>query len=456
MIIRILISIISLLLVFNVNNSFAINLVNQLGKVTIESILDSISEPIIPNKTFLITKFGGVGNSKTDNKIAFQKAIKAIKKNGGGKLIVPKGIYLINGPIHLISNMDLHLEEGALLRFGSNPEDYLPVVKTSWEGTFIYNYSPFIFAYNCSNVSITGKGVIDGEASQTWLQWVEKEKSDRQLSRDMNHQRIPIEQRIFGNGHYLRPQLIQFFDCRNVKVEDVKMEDSPFWCLHLLKCTNVIVRSVSYDAQNLNNDGIDPEYSRNVLIEGVKFNNHDDNIAIKAGRDDDGRASDVLTENIVIRNCSFQGKPAIAIGSEMSAGVQNIFVQDCTYTGKLMRGIYLKSNPDRGGFIRNVYVKNVDFGEVLDCIYISSYYHNEGEGHVSDISNIYFENIKCKKATGTGIVIQGFKNKFISDIYFKNITINWAKNGISMENTENIVMSNVLIGDLATEPIRLK
>jgi polygalacturonase len=234
------------------------------------------------------------------------------------------------------------------------------------------------------------------------------------------------------------------------------MEDSPFWCLHLLKCTNVIVRGVSYDAQNLNNDGIDPEYSRYVLIEDVKFNNHDDNIAIKAGRDDDGRASDVLTENILIRNCSFQGKPAIAIGSEMSAGVQNIFIQDCTHTGKLMRGIYLKSNPNRGGFIRNVFVKNVDFGEVLDCLYISTTYHNEGEGHVSDISNIYFENVRCKKATGTGIVIQGFKDKYIRDIYFKNITINWAKNGISMENAENIVMSNVLIGDLATEPIRVK
>jgi polygalacturonase len=423
-------------------------------KLTSDGILENIKAPLINGVTIYLNDFGAVGNGVFDNKKAFDQAINNLEKNGGGHLIVNEGIYKIDGPIHLISNMNLHLAKGVKLMFGSDPKNYLPVVKTSWEGTFLYNYSPFIYAYGCNNVSITGQGVIDGEAANTWSTWVEKQVESQQLSRDMNHNRIPIEKRIFGEGYFLRPHLIQFYDCKNVLVEGVKIEDSPFWCLHLLECDNVIIRGLSYDAQNMNNDGIDPEYSRNVLIENITFNNHDDNVAIKAGRDDDGRNADSGTENIVIRNCTFKGKPAIAIGSEMSAGVQNVFVENCQASGKLMRGVYIKSNPDRGGFIRNIYFSNLQFDEVEDCIYVSSFYHNEGEGHVSDISDIYFNNITCRKASGTGIVIQGFTEKNIRDIYFKDITINWAENGISMVNSENIIMSNVLIGELATKSNR--
>ena len=254
----------------------------------------------------------------------------------------------------------------------------------------------------------------------------------------------------------MRPQLIQFFDCKNVKIEGVKIENSPFWCVHLLRCENAIVREVSYDAQNKNNDGIDPEYSRNVLIEGVHFNNSDDNVAIKAGRDDEGRASEFRSENIIVRNCHFKGLHAIVVGSEMSAGVQNVFVHDCDFAGKLKRGIYLKSNPDRGGFIRNIFVKDVTFDEVEDCIYATSYYHNEGEGHATDISEVYFENIKCRVATSNGIVLQGFPEKKMTDIYFKNIQIDSVQNAVSMMDTENIVMSDVIIGKLATAPTFVK
>jgi polygalacturonase len=428
---------------------------NRLGtekQITTQQIIDQITEPEITGKTLLVNDFGAKGDSVSDNKRSFDKAINAIKQQGGGHLIVPAGVYQVNGPIHLTSNMNLHLEEGAVLRFGSNPADYLPVVKTSWEGTFLYNYSPFIYARECENISITGNGVIDGEAANTWQLWKEKQEKSQQLSRDMNHKRTPVEERIFGEGHYLRPHLIQFFDCKNIKVENVKMEDSPFWCLHLLRCESVIVRGVRYEAHNKNNDGIDPEMSRNVLIEDVHFNNGDDNVAIKAGRDDDGRKSEIGSENIVVRNCQFQGLHALVIGSEMSAGVQNVFVQDCSFGGNLKRGIYLKSNPDRGGFIRNLYVENVDFGQTVDCIYITSYYHNEGEGHQTDISNIHFKNITCNEATGTAIVIQGFPEKKVRDVYFTNIEIKKAKNALSMENTENIVMSDILIGKLATAP----
>lgn len=421
-------------------------------KVTIEDVLSQISDPLIPDYAINLSDFEGVGDSISDNKAAFEKAIGHLEEKGGGKLIVSLGNYLVNGPIHLKSKTNLYLSDGARIFFGSNPEDYLPVVETSWEGTFLYNYSPFIYAKDASDVIISGKGIIDGEASETWSLWKEKQKPDQMLSREMNHNSTPIKDRIFGNGHFLRPHLIQFFDCKSVKVEGVRMEDSPFWCLHLLRCENVIVRGVSYAAFNKNNDGIDPEYSRNVLIEDVTFNNSDDNVAIKAGRDNEGRASEFRSENIVVRNCHFKGLHAVVIGSEMSAGVQNVFVYDCDYAGYLKRGIYLKSNPDRGGFMRNIHVNNVQFGKVLDCFYITSYYHNEGHGHATEISDIVFENISCDTAIDNGIVIQGFPEKKVHDITFTNIKIGTATNPLSMIDTRNIVFNDVNIGKEATTP----
>ncbi len=148
-----------------------------------------------------LNEFDAKRDSTTNNLPAFQKAIESIKTNGGGKIIVPKGNYLLNGPIHLVSNLELHLEEGAHLYFSSNPKHYLPVVKTSWEGTFLYNYSPFIYAYQCSNIAITGKGIIDGEATNTWKHWKQKQNESQLLSRKMNHENTPIEERIFGEGH---------------------------------------------------------------------------------------------------------------------------------------------------------------------------------------------------------------------------------------------------------------
>ncbi len=425
-------------------------------EVTVDTILKQIHEPSIPEYEVNVLNFGAIGDSITKNKTSFQKAIEDIKSHNGGKLTIPEGQYFMDGPIHFTNNMELHLEKGARLFFSSDPKDFLPVVKTSWEGTFVYNYSPFIYAYNCQNIKITGEGTIDGEASETWAKWKEKQKEDQELSREMNHNHTPVDERVFGEGHFLRPQLIQLYECKNILVEGVKIEDSPFWCLHLLKCENITVRNIKYEAYNKNNDGIDPEYSKNLLIENITFNNSDDNVAIKAGRDDEGRTSNQASENIIIRNCHFKGLHAIVIGSEMSAGVKNVFVENCDYAGYLKRGIYLKSNPDRGGYIKNIFIKDVKFGEVEDCIYITSFYHNEGEGHITDIKDIYFENISCNKANGSGIVLQGFPEKKLTDIYFKNIKIDSVRNPLSMESTENIIFSDVIIGQPATAPSFVK
>ena len=434
---------------FAQNNSFPTD--------SVDAIVKRIQLPKIPLYKISVTKLGAKGDSVNNAKPAFDKAMALCKKYNGGTIIVPKGVYTLNGPIHFVSNVKLHLEDGAKIRFGSNPKDY-PLVLTSWEGTMLYNYSPMIYGHNVENIAITGNGFIDGEAKNTWIKWKTLEKKDQLLSREMNHKNILIKERIFGEGHYLRPQLIQFINSKNILIENVKIEDSPFWFIHLLKSKSITIRGIKYNAHNNNNDGIDPEYSSDILIENVLFDNADDNVAIKAGRDNEGRSnSNTPSENIVIRNCEFKGLHAIVIGSEMSAGVRNVYVENSKFRGYLKRGIFIKTNSDRGGYIKNIYFNNLAFGKVEDCIYITANYHGEGGGlFPSKVSDISFSNISCIEATNTGIVIEGFPTKKVENIKLDNITIHSAKNGITITNTENVITNEVVIGEKATIPTAAK
>lgn len=435
--------------------SFAQN--SEFPTAKVDSIVNRIQLPVFPAYQINVTKLGAKGDSVTNNKAAFDKAMALCKKNNGGTIIVPKGIYKINGPIHFVSNVNLKIEKGAKIKFSDNPQDYLPMVLTSWEGTILYNYSPLIYAYECNNIAITGEGTIDGEGGKTWKTFKAKEGKGKDLSREMNHNNAALQDRKFGEGYFLRPQMIQFFKCKNILVENVRIENSPFWCLHLLKSESITVRGVSYKSLNYNNDGIDPEYAKDVLIENVTFDNGDDNVAIKAGRDHEGRANSATpSENIVIRNCNFKGLHGVVLGSEMSAGIQNVYVENCETVGYLKRGIYIKTNADRGGFIKNIFVRNIQLDEVEDCLYMTANYHGEGHGYQSDISNIHFSNITCNKASESGIVIQGFPEKKIRNISLKNIEIKSAKNAISNENAENVLMTDVFIGKRATVPSAAK
>lgn len=435
--------------------SFAQNVDFPVQKV--DSILHRIQLPVIPSYTINVLKLGAKGDSVTNNKAIFDKAMALCRKNNGGTIIVPKGIYKINGPIHFVSNVNLKIEKEAKIKFSDNPKDYLPMVLTSWEGTILYNYSPLIYAYECNNIAVTGEGTIDGEGGNVWKSFKTKENTGKNLSRDMNHNSVPVKDRKFGEGYFLRPQMIQFFKCKNILVENIRIENSPFWCLHLLQSQSITVRGIHYKSLNYNNDGIDPEYAKDVLIENVNFDNGDDNVAIKAGRDHEGRAN-MLTpsENIVIRNCNFKGLHGVVLGSEMSAGIQNVFVENCKTSGYLKRGIYIKTNADRGGFIKNIFVRNIKLDEVEDCLYITANYHGEGSGYQTDISNVHFSNILCTKATESGIVIQGFPEKKIRNITFNTIEIKEAKNAISNENAENVLMTDVFIGKKASVPSSAK
>ncbi|GAA0740879.1 glycoside hydrolase family 28 protein [Gaetbulibacter jejuensis] len=419
----------------------------------VASIERQILLPTIPEYTVQITDFGAKGDGVKDCKSAFDKAMKVCSKQNGGTIVVPEGIYKINGPIHFVSHVRLHLEEGATLVFGTNPKDY-PMVLTSWEGTTLYNYSPMIYGYNVNNVAITGKGIIDGEGHSLWSIWKPKEAKGKQLSREMNHKELPIEDRVFGDEFYLRPQLVQFVNSKHILIEDIKVEDAPFWCVHLLKSESITLRGIRYDAHNKNNDGLDIEQSKNVLIENVTFNNADDNIAIKAGRDNDGRnTSEMPSKNIIIRNNNFKGLHAIVIGSEMSAGVENVYAYDNKAVDYVKRGIYLKTNSDRGGFIRNIYVENTQFLDAEDAIYVTSNYHGEGRGFFpSKISNIHISNVSFGEISNTAIVIEGYPKLKVEDVWLDHITIKSAKNGMTLTNTKNVQFNEVVIGEKQTVP----
>lgn len=415
----------------------------------IDNIISQINEPNIPTNKANLSDFGAIGDSLTDCKPAFDSAMIYAREKGNLHLTIDNGIYICKGPIHLESNVRIELADSAKIIFDtSNDEYYLPVVNTSWEGTYLYNYSPMIYAYQKENIAIVGNGIIDGNSANTFGQWKEHQKQGLELSRKYNHEKTPLEKRQFGKGYFLRPQLMQFFECKNLLLEKFTILDAPFWCVHLLKSESITIRNLTYNAYNKNNDGIDPESCKNVLIEGCIFGNGDDNVAIKSGRDDDGRDTNIPSENIIIRNCSFKGLHGVVLGSEMSGGIKNVFIKDCTNGGYCKRGIYIKTNPDRGAFISNIFVDNVEFSEVLDCFYITAMYHGEIDGnYATDIHSFNINNLRCTKANNAGIVIQGFEKNPVRDIHFSNIQIDSTKNAISMTNTKNITMENIIIGE---------
>ena len=423
-----------------------------------DAILAQITGASLPERTLTITSFGAKGDGKTDCKPAFDKAMKRAAKVGGARIVVPAGTYWLEGPIHFVSNVNLELQEGATLKFSPEPSSYLPLVKTSWEGTFVQNYSPFIYGYGLENVAITGRGTIDGNAGSTFATWRSKQREGQQLSRQMNHQEVPVAERNFGEGYWLRPQLIQFFNCRNITLSGVFITNAPFWCIHLLKSENVICRGLRYDAKLVNNDGIDPEYTRNVLIEDIEFNNGDDNVAIKCGRDNDGWTTATPSENIIIRHCKFKGLHGVVLGSEMSAGVQRIFIEDCTYAGYCKRGIYIKTNPDRGGFIRDIYVNNCEFDEVEDLFYVTSMYGGEGldNVHFTEVSGIHVDNLRCRKVRAAGLVLQGTEAKPITDVTFNRVNIGEVKTALSFSNTIGVKVDNCHLGGTVGVPSMAK
>lgn len=295
----------------------------------VNDILAEIHEPNIPGREFNITEYGAVGDGQTNCYDAFTEAVAACEAAGGGRVLVPAGTYLVNGPIHFASDMDLHLAEGAHVKFGTKFDDYLPLAMTRWEGTRIYNYSPFIYAYRKHNISLTGSGTLDGQAKDVWTAWTEKEGPGAETALRMNEEGNSVIDRFLGDGYFLRPSMIQFMGCENVLVDGIKIVNSPYWCLHPVFAQRLTVRNVELDAQNPNNDGIALDSCAYVDIHDVIFKNNGTGVAVKSGIGREGRELGRPSRNIYIHDCTFQAKTAVAIDHQVAGGVYNVFAEKC-------------------------------------------------------------------------------------------------------------------------------
>jgi len=406
-----------------------------------ESIVKNIPQTHFSDKTYNVKDFGAVADGKTSNTLAFEKAIKECAKNGGGKVVVPNGKYL-TGPIHLESNINLHLEDQAEILFSTNSKEY-PLVHTSWEGTELMNYSPLIYAKNKTNVAITGKGTLNGQAdSSNWWIWSggknygwkkgipsQNDSENRQVLINMAEKGVPVTERIFGEGRYLRPSFVEFFECNTVLIKDVKIINAPFWILHPIKTNNMIIDGVTINSHGPNNDGCDPEYSQNIIIRNCTFNTGDDCIAIKSGRDADGRRVGIPSKNIIVQNCKMiDGHGGVVIGSEISAGVNNVFVENCVMDSpNLDRAIRIKTNSKRGGIIEDVFVRNLEIGTVKECVLKLNMFYNvygsQTGNFIPTIRNINLENVTVKNGGKYSVWAEGYKESPVENITLKNVKI---------------------------------
>ena len=411
----------------------------------VPEILARIKAPTFQDKEFPITKYGAASDGKTDCTEAIAKAIDACAKAGGGKVVVAAGEYL-TGPIHLKSGVNLHLDGGATLKFKTDPKAYLPAVQSWFEGMECFNYSPLIYAYGQENIAVTGEGVLDGQAANdNWWPWKGKKEfgykegsPQQKTARDrlikMVADGTPVAERKFGEGDYLRASFIEPFRCKNVLIEGIRVKRSPMWELHPALCTNVIVRGVHIETHGPNNDGCDPEACRDVLIEDTVFDTGDDCIAIKSGRNNDGRRIGIPTENVIVRRCTMKdGHGGVTIGSEISGGARNIFVEDCTMDSpNLDRVIRFKSNAVRGGTMENIFVRNVHVGTVGDAVLQIDFVYEEGANgpHKPVVRNLVIENLTVTN-TPRVLDVKGFPAAEISGVRIHNSTFK----GISKEDT---------------------
>ncbi len=421
----------------------------------VQSILKNIHAPVFKDKKYSILSYGAVADDKTDARPVFDSVINLCSNNGGGQIVVPKGVYFIKGPLVLKSHVNLHFEDGAQLVFSADPSDYLPPVLTKWEGTELFNYSPLIYAYQCTDIAVTGNGLIDGSASKGFATWRPQGSKEQDTLREMGGSGTPVYERVFGKRAHFPPSMIQFWGCTNVLLENVSISDAPYWVIHPVYCNNVIVRNVTINSLNLNNDGCDPESSSNVLIEGCNFTVGDDAIAIKAGRDLDGWRTGRPTENVIIRHCTFRSKTnGLCIGSEMSAGVRNIYMENILIK-YCFSAIYFKSNKDRGGYIENVLVNNIICDSARSgCIRFENNYHgSRGGNHPTLFKNFKITNVHCKKAGEVGIYAVGIEGKPLQNIVIKNVEIEQTPTAQIIDNVSRLTYENVVIGGNLTKPI---
>jgi polygalacturonase len=418
----------------------------------VPKILARIKPPTFPNRDFDVTKYGAVGDNKSDSTEAIRKAIADCTSQGGGRVVVPKGEFM-TGAVELKSNVNLYVSEGATLRFSRDPGKY-PLVLTHWEGNELMNYASFLYAHDQENIGITGKGTIDGNADQEhWWSWKAKQE-DRDRLHEMAETNVPVRERVFGQGHYLRPQFIQPFRCKNILIEGVRLLNSPMWQVTPCLCTNVTVKDLYISAFGPNTDGCDPESCTDVLIDSCFFNTGDDCIAIKSGRNADGRRLHTPSENLIIRNCHMKnGHGGVTVGSEISGGCRNVFADNCNMDSpQLNIAIRVKNNAMRGGLLENIHARNITVGQVSQAVIAVDFNYEEGKnGKYKPVCrNLTVTNLKSEKSE-YAVDLQGFENAPVENVTLRNCEFNGVAKGSIVKNVHNLQLKNVRVNGKVVE-----
>ncbi|MEO5910528.1 MAG: glycoside hydrolase family 28 protein [Pelobium sp.] len=421
-------------------------------------IRKQIVAPKFKNQDFKLTDYGAATDSNTLSTQAFVKAIAACAAKGGGRVMVPNGVYL-TGPIHLKSNVNLHLADGAKIKFSRNPKDYLPLVMTRFEGMELMNYSPLIYAYEQENIAITGNGILDGNANNDywwpwkaakefgWKEGMASQQADVKLLTEMNKQQVDPRKRIFGEGHYLRPTFIQPYRCKNILIADVKIINAPMWNVSPALSENITIRNLKIITHGPNNDGCDPEACKNVWIKDCLFDTGDDCIAIKSGRNEDGRNIAVMAENHIIEDCEMKdGHGGVVIGSEISGGARNIYAQNLKMDSPdLDRVLRIKTSSLRGGVVENVFLRNIEVGTYKEAaIKCNMFYENPGD-FIPTIRNIVVENMNVKKGGKYGILVNAYEQSPVENLRLINCTIQGVQIPVSVDHVKNMQFKNVVI-----------
>ena len=413
----------------------------------VPAVLKRIVPPRFPAREFVITNYGGVGDGTTDCTQAFKDAIAACHNAGGGRVRVPAGVFL-TGAIHLQSNVELHIVKEGTIRFSTDPKRFLPVV-FSRDVAEMLNYSPFIYAFEQENIAITGQGTLDGQASKSvWPEWVKRAKPDADRLTEMGDRELPVAQRVFGEGHYLRPNFVEPVRCRNVLIEGIRVLDSPMWVLHPLYCTNVTIRGVSVVSHGKNNDGCDPDSCTDVLIQDCVFDTGDDCIAVKAGRDHDGRRVNMPCRNVVIQNCTFKdGHGGVTLGSETAGGILNVFAERCTFDSpNLDSALRFKTNPARGGSIQDIYIRDCEVRTARFGIHMTMKYASSGArggSFIPVVRQIDIRDSNFGTLLRQPIFIEGWSDEAkITDVTIANCSFGNASQGITITNAAGINLVN--------------
>ncbi len=471
----------------------------------IEFEMQVIPEPSFPDYLVNITDFDAVGDGQTVNTNAIADAIRDVSENGGGKVIIPRGIWL-TGPIIMKSNINLYLEEGALILFSDSFDDY-PLIETSFEGLNTYRCISPIYAKNLENIAITGKGIIDG-SGHAWRPVKKSKLNEPQWKKliaaggvlnDKKNIWYPSEKSLKGavnsemnvpKGNFtkedyeamkdfLRPVMISLINCKKVLLDGPIFQNSPAWNIHPLMCEDIIIKNITVKNPwySQNGDGLDLESCKNAIIFNCNFDVGDDAICLKSGKNETGRLRGIPTENVIIKECIvYHGHGGFVVGSEMSGGVKNIHISKCTFIGTDV-GLRFKSTRGRGGIVENIYISYINMIDIpTEPIRFNLYYGGnspvpEPEEEQVDIEkfaalippvteetpqfkDIFIKNIVCKGAS-RAIYAQGLPEMNLKNIIIENSIIK-AKSGAEFIDVDSIHLINVMIESLNEPLIYLK